>query len=267
MLPSQDGVVTISLLTVGDSVDGYRMVGIPDGLGRYESRKGTFTVLMNHEIAVSVRAPCATTVRRRFVSRWVIDDKRPRGRVGTRPHRPRRDLEHGHERLQRAGEGRRIGRLCSADPRRPVGVLRQAFEDGLQRAAVPQTARRSATRDARSRTPRAGSAGSSPSLGKFSWENAVANPATGRKTVVFGTDDTTPTGQVYVYVGEKKATGNPAERAGLTGGTLYGIKVRASATEPVNTGVPSGTASRPASLGDVKNMTGAQIETASDALR
>ena len=63
-----------------------------------------------------------------------------------------------------------------------------------------------------------------PSLGKFSWENAVANPATGRKTVVVGTDDTTP-GQVYVYVGEKKATGNPAERAGLTGGKLFGIKV------------------------------------------
>ena len=103
------------------------------------------------------------------------------------------------------------------------------------------------------------------SLGKFSWENAAANPATGRKTVVFGTDDTSPTGQVYIYVGEKKATGNPAERAGLTGGKLYGIKVPGSAIEPVNTGLPSGTAFTAADLGDVTNLTGAQIETASDA--
>ena len=38
VIPSQAGVRTVSLLTVGDSVDGYRMVGIPDGLGAYQSR-------------------------------------------------------------------------------------------------------------------------------------------------------------------------------------------------------------------------------------
>jgi secreted PhoX family phosphatase len=103
-----------------------------------------------------------------------------------------------------------------------------------------------------------------PSLGKFSWENAVANPATGRTTVVVGTDDSTP-GQIYVYVGEKRTTGNPAERAGLTGGKLFGIKVPGFATEPVNTGVPSGTAFTVADLGSVANETGAQLELASDA--
>ena len=36
VLPSQSGVVTKSILTVGDSVGGYRMVGIPDGLGACE---------------------------------------------------------------------------------------------------------------------------------------------------------------------------------------------------------------------------------------
>ena len=47
------------------------------------------------------------------------------------------------------------------------------------------------------------------SLGKFSWENAVANPATGRTTVVVGTDDTTPLGQVYVYVGDEEGDRKP----------------------------------------------------------
>ena len=37
--------------------------------------------------------------------------------------------------------------------------------------------------------------------------------------MVIGTDDSTP-GQVYVYVGAKKA--NAIEKAGLTGGELYG---------------------------------------------
>jgi nitrous oxide reductase accessory protein NosL len=70
----------------------------------------------------------------------------------------------------------------------------------------------------------AGKAYELPKLGKFSRENSLANPLTGDKTVVIGTDDSTP-GQVYVYVGTKQASGNSVERAGLTNGTLSGIKV------------------------------------------
>jgi hypothetical protein len=33
ILRAQPGVVTTSILTVGDSVNGYRLAGIPDGLG------------------------------------------------------------------------------------------------------------------------------------------------------------------------------------------------------------------------------------------
>ncbi len=54
---SEPGVVTKSILTVGDSVnlkpDGltpYRLVGIPDGLGAYDNGDGTFTLLANHEL-------------------------------------------------------------------------------------------------------------------------------------------------------------------------------------------------------------------------
>src|SRR5258705_3632683 len=78
VLRSVPGVVTKSILTVGDSVnlkpDGvtpYRMVGIPDGLGAFDNGDGTFTVLMNHEIASggAVRAHRANGA---FVSRWII---------------------------------------------------------------------------------------------------------------------------------------------------------------------------------------------------
>src|SRR5687768_9074276 len=63
LLGSQPGIVTKSILTVGDSVntkpDGvtpYSMVGIPDGLGAYDNGDGTFTVLMNHELGSTAGA-------------------------------------------------------------------------------------------------------------------------------------------------------------------------------------------------------------------
>jgi hypothetical protein len=43
MVRSEPGIGTTSILTVGDSVGGYRMVGIPDGLGAYDNGDGTFT--------------------------------------------------------------------------------------------------------------------------------------------------------------------------------------------------------------------------------
>ncbi|MBC7390683.1 MAG: metallophosphoesterase, partial [Opitutaceae bacterium] len=48
--PVANGVLTKPILTVGDAVNNYKMVGIPDGLGAYDNGNGTFTVLMNHEL-------------------------------------------------------------------------------------------------------------------------------------------------------------------------------------------------------------------------
>ena len=56
LTPIQAGLQFASILTVGDAVGGYRMVGIPDGLGAYDNGNGTITVLMNHEI-MNVPAP------------------------------------------------------------------------------------------------------------------------------------------------------------------------------------------------------------------
>ena len=51
VLPSMAGVETTSMLTVGDlpADNGYRMVGIPDGLGAFR-RGDNFALLMNHEL-------------------------------------------------------------------------------------------------------------------------------------------------------------------------------------------------------------------------
>src|SRR5262249_6321821 len=74
-----------------------------------------------------------------------------------------------------------------------------------------------------------------PSCGLFAWENDVANPLSQRKTIVIGMDDTTPGGQLYVWVGDKQTSGNVVERAGLTrqsaSDNLYVVKVSGLGTE------------------------------------
>ena len=72
--------------------------------------------------------------------------------------------------------------------------------------------------------PGKGSSAELAFLGRFAWENAVAHPNAGDRTVVVGLDDSTP-GQVYVYAGEKRNVGTAIERAGLVGGSLFGIRV------------------------------------------
>jgi hypothetical protein len=66
-----------------------------------------------------------------------------------------------------------------------------------------------------------------PWLGNMSYENIVANPSTGDTTVTMNMDDGDATlgQQVYLYRGTKTTVGNPVQKAGLTGGTLYGVKV------------------------------------------
>ena len=73
LLPSIPGVQTVAILTVGDAVGGYRMVGIPDGLGAYNSDGRHFTLLMNHELVATVGIPRGHGSKGAFVSRWTID--------------------------------------------------------------------------------------------------------------------------------------------------------------------------------------------------
>src|SRR6185295_16427011 len=73
ILPVLPVVKTASLLTVGDSIGGYRMVGIPDGLGAFDNGDGTFTVLMNHELVNSQGTVRAHGSKGAFVSKWIIN--------------------------------------------------------------------------------------------------------------------------------------------------------------------------------------------------
>jgi Bacterial protein of unknown function (DUF839) len=53
LVATEPGVVVEPILSVGDTVGGYQMSGIPDGLGAYKDRDNTVHVLMNHELGRS----------------------------------------------------------------------------------------------------------------------------------------------------------------------------------------------------------------------
>jgi secreted PhoX family phosphatase len=98
----------------------------------------------------------------------------------------------------------------------------------------------------------------------MSFENVVPHPATGDRTIVVSLDDTSG-GQVYLYAGDKQTSGNPVERAGLAGGKLYGLKVTGHAAEDAASGIPSGARFAAHDLGDVRNKSGATLQTESVA--
>jgi hypothetical protein len=74
LLPSSPGVQITPILTTGDSAaNGYRMVGIPDGLGAFDNGDGTFTVVMNHELRNTQGITRAHGNKGAFISKWVIN--------------------------------------------------------------------------------------------------------------------------------------------------------------------------------------------------
>jgi Bacterial protein of unknown function (DUF839) len=268
VLPTRPAGVTESLLTVGDSVnfkaDGvtpYRMVGIPDGLGAFDNGDGTFTVLMNHEIS-SGGVARDHGLAGAFVSRWVIDKET-------------HAVLHGEDLMKAAYSwdvataayqplSTPLSRLCSADlpalsafynSQSGLGYLGRIFMDGEE----------SGTNGRAFAHFMDGNSYEIPRLGKFSWENSVANPNTGDATVVIGLDDSVG-GQVYVYAGSKSSSSDRVIAAGLGNGTLSGIKVQGLGLETDATVVAPGTPFTIESLGDVSAKSGSQIDLESKAL-
>jgi uncharacterized protein DUF839 len=269
VLRSEPGVVTRSILTVGDSVnakpDGtpYRMVGLPDGLGAFDNGNGTFTVLMNHEVRETSGAVRAHGARGAFVSRWTIEKGSLRALAGEDLIKRVATWNTATGSYNAPAPGVVIGRLCSADLAAPGAFYNPETGNGYD-GRLLLNGEETGTEGRAFAHALDGTSYQLPHLGRFSWENAVAHPGTGDATVVVGTDDTGP-GQVYVYVGQKRSTGNPVERAGLVGGTLYALKVVGFPTEPADAGIPSGTPFELVAIGDASTMTGAQIEAASVA--
>jgi hypothetical protein len=238
--PTAPGWEVISLLTVGDSAKetAYVMAGIPDGLGalpglfdpmsgQYVADKAYMTVFMNHEIRPGVGIVRAHGHNGAYVSQWTIQ-------LNTL------QVKHGEDLVRRLftwvnGEyvdatstaAAQFNRFCSADLPGRNAFYNRATGKGFDGLIYMNGEEAGNEGRAFAHVVSGSDKGKSfelPFLGKLSYENVVAHPDAGDKTIIVGLDDSTP-GQVYVYVGDKRAFGHPIERAGLVGGKLYGVKV------------------------------------------
>jgi hypothetical protein len=269
LVRAKPGVVTKSILTTGDSVGGYRMAGIPDGLGAFDNGDGTFTVLMNHEIPQNLGLVRAHGAAGAFVSRWVVDKETLAVLHGEDLiRRVYQATPSGWEQIAVGSPMLTLGRLCSADlpaesafydAASGLGTHERIFMDGEEVGNEGRAIGSVAT------GPDSGNSYVLAGLGRFSWENSVAKPDAGVTTAVAGLDDATG-GQVYVYLGTKKATGSEVDKAGLTGGNLYGVKIDGLAAENDGTTLPAaGAHFSLVPLGDVSSLTGAALQALSVA--
>jgi hypothetical protein len=226
------------------------MVGIPDGLGALDNGDGTLSIYMNHEIGKDQGKNRKHFGRGAFVSHWMLDVATLKITAGDDLIKQVK-LWLPDDRIHVNAPAYSFNRLCSADlptlsalfdTASGKGFNGRLFMNGEEDREGGRAFAHVVTGEQK------GVSYELPYMGKFAWENAVANPSTGIKTVVMGMDDS-PGGQVYMYVGEKRAAGNPVELAGLMGGILYAVKV-------------DGKRFSFADLGDVSAMSGDALEQA-----
>lgn len=240
-----------SILTAGDiALNGYRMTGIPDGLGAYDNGDGTITVLMNHEIDNANGVIRAHGAKGAFVSEWVINKRSLRVISGNDLIRNVYGWNAATQQSDIVTSTVTFNRFCSADlaapraffnPRSGRGSHARIFMNGDESGSHGYAMAHVATGPSK---------GNSYILGKFitltdssggkdvgGWENLLANPFPQDKTVVIGNNDG-GTGimnnTLAVYVGTKTNTGSEVDKAGLTNGVTKFINVEGIINEISN---------------------------------
>lgn len=266
LVPVSPGVTFTSILTANDNVGGYKMAGTPDGLGAFDNGNGTFTLLMNHEFGNTAGAVRAHGSKGAFVSKWIINKSNLSVVSGS-------DLMQSVRLWNPATSTYSTGtlafnRFCSGDLPPVASFYNSTTGLGTQERIYMNGEEAGAEGKAVGHIVTGANAGISyelPYLGKFSWENSVSSPTMSNKTVVAGMDDATIGGQVYFYIGTKTNTGTEIEKAGLSGGKLFGVKVTGLVSE-TSASVPAvGTRFSLFDLGTVQNTTGTALDAASVA--
>lgn len=237
VLPSADGVFVKSLLTTGDrpASNGYRFVGIPDGLGA--TRDGDdIVVYANHELGSSAGIVRRHGQKGAFVAKLRLDRRTLKVESGedlidpgvqywdyagqswsgvpsvggVNPRNPGDTFP---------GQSAAFNRFCSSSLTDPGQLMNRRTGRGFggqiyfaNEEAGDEGRLFGVTEDGETRQL--------PRLGLFSWENTLAADTRSDLTLVQGQEDANP-GQLWVYLGKKTRSGDAFRRAGLTNGSNF----------------------------------------------
>ncbi|HYC78098.1 MAG TPA: phytase, partial [Planctomycetota bacterium] len=187
-------VETVALLTVGDSIGGYRLVGIPDGMGGFFAPDGAATVLVNHELSGNAGIVRPHGSKGAFVSRWTIDPV-TKAVVSGRDHNTSSSTVHPYDRTTNVWTTGTFQweRFCSADLAPPtaffhygLGTTARIFLNGEETGPNPRDGYAWAHVVS---GPGFNHSWELPHMGQCAFENVVASPFPQNKTIVALCDD------------------------------------------------------------------------------
>ncbi len=274
LVASAPRVAFTSILSAGD-IAGSKpggaarpFVGVPDGIGAFGNGDGTATVLVNHEIGAASGVVREHGSAGAFIDRFVIDTRTLQIVAASDLVKTVfQDNDGGGSYVDATTA---FAALCSGDLPAVAAFFNAATGKGTTERIYMAGEEAGTLGRAFAFVVTGADAGKAfelPAAGNMSFENLLANPASGDNTIVMETDDISPRGQVYLYLGTKQNTGSTIERAGLTNGLLYGVTVTGVVDETDATFLPGDSASFALQLvSGARSATGAQIQTSSEAL-
>lgn len=257
MEPASAGVSLTPIATAADRINGYLFYGVPDGIGVLKD--GDDVVLfVNHELsstdkvagaqqraggtaqaatvsALNVNTETWTAVGAGEAMRNVTFYDYQGKQYATKPTAPTGAA--AKDSYGAANHTTALNRFCSSSMSQPGDLAFRTKIDGKDvtlgyTGPVYFTGEEGSDESRAFAMTNTGQMLQLPKFGLASWETFVAAPQTGRATVVMGNEDGSATdSQLWMYVGEKTAEGAWADKAGLTNGQAYVLKVDGVATD------------------------------------
>ena len=256
VLSSNESATISVLASSGDIISGKILPGVPDGMGVLKNSDGTLTILANHELSISDKTvqlgkkttgtwgssiskltynPTTGTITALDSLISSVQYYDYNNKVYTTDYT--KSTPTGYPALDAFGSenfSNGLNRFCSANLVQAGGFL---YKEGKKtfgyNGALYLTSEEGSDYSRTFAFDTNGNGFQLPKMGLGGYENALANPASGKSTVVMLNEDgDEKASQLYMYLGTKQEKGaNFAEKAGLTNGQLYAISVKNARTD------------------------------------
>jgi hypothetical protein len=271
----EPNVTFTSIISTGDKLGTSSGVfgGIPDGIGAHDNGDGTVSMFVNHELVGSLGTTRAHGGTGAYVDEIIVN-KTTLQVVSGGDLMQNVYLYNSTTQSYDLTANVNFSRFCSGDLPAQSALYNSLTGKGSQALIYFAGEEDSSATAGRSVAIVAsgaekGNAYELAWLGNFASENTLLNPGTGDLTLIAAQQDGTTTGadgHVFFYIGQKTDTGTEIQKAGLTGGTLFALKVDGLVDETNNTSAASLSTFTLASLGDASGFDAATTNSTAEAV-